>query len=329
MKIAKWFLIAALVAVPWGMPLRAQTGPGTTPGADAPGMGTQYSDKGADTCLNCHDEEADTLAFSTAGIFRGKHAQRGNRHAPFGPGGLQCEACHGPGARHSVKEASKSTRARTINSFKANSFLDVGERNQACLNCHAGRAHTTWAGSAHERGGVACTDCHQLHADRDRVLARETQSTVCLRCHTRERADFLKASAHPVRAGRVACNDCHRPHGTEVASSLRGAGTNATCYSCHADKRGPLLWEHAPVAEDCTLCHASHGSNQASLLKKSAPLLCQQCHSVAGHPSVPRTAAGLPGRGGGGSIFITAASCANCHSQVHGSNHPAGAKLMR
>ncbi len=28
-------------------------------------------------------------------------------------------------------------------------------------------------------------------------------------------------------------------------------------------------------------------------------------------------------------IFLLAGSCTNCHSQVHGSNHPAGAKLMR
>ena len=37
--------------------------------------------------------------------------------------------------------------------------------------------------------------------------------------------------------------------------------------------------------------------------------------------------AALPG--GAGAIFVAAGSCTNCHSQVHGSNHPAGAKLMR
>src|SRR5512146_2909866 len=75
--------------------------------ADVVGMGTQYSEKGADTCLGCHDEEADTLTFTTAGIFKNRHAQRGNAHAPFGPGGLQCEACHGPGAKHSSKGSKK------------------------------------------------------------------------------------------------------------------------------------------------------------------------------------------------------------------------------
>jgi predicted CXXCH cytochrome family protein len=90
-----------------------------------------------------------------------------------------------------------------------------------------------------------------------------------------------------------------------------------------------VLWEHAPVAEDCSLCHSVHGSMHAALLTKTPPLLCQQCHTVAGHPSVAYTAAGVPTGGGGASVFLVAGSCTNCHTQVHGSNHPAGAKLMR
>ncbi len=42
---------------------------------------------------------------------------------------------------------------------------------------------------------------------------------------------------------------------------------NETCYTCHADKRGPFLWEHQPVNEDCTNCHTPHGSNITPLLK--------------------------------------------------------------
>ena len=32
---------------------------------------------------------------------------------------------------------------------------------------------------------------------------------------------------------------------------------------------------------------------------------------------------------GGSSRFLLGSSCLNCHSQVHGSNHPSGVKLMR
>jgi DmsE family decaheme c-type cytochrome len=109
---------------------------------------------------------------------------------------------------------------------------------------------------------------------------------------------------------------------------LNKATVNQTCFTCHAEKRGPFLWEHAPAVEDCTLCHSAHGSPYQPLLKKSAPLLCQQCHQAAGHPSVPRTTAGL-GNGAAPSGFLLAGACLNCHSQVHGSNHPSGVKLMR
>ncbi len=102
---------------------------------------------------------------------------------------------------------------------------------------------------------------------------------------------------------------------------------NDTCYTCHAEKRGPYLWEHAPVAEDCSLCHSSHGSVNEALLKTRSPQLCQQCHSQAGHPSV-----GYQGTGasmGNTSGFVAGKSCLNCHNQVHGSNHPSGNLLQR
>lgn len=326
-------LLSALLALAAGMasqPAALAQGqppaPAAAASAAATGPGTQYSEKGADTCLYCHDEDADTATHTTGGIFKSKHAQRGNAHAPFGAGGLQCEACHGPGGRHAVKDSKK---VPTINSQKADSFMPPAQRNAPCLECHQGTTRNAWHAGAHGRADLACASCHKMHTGKDPVLAKSTEADVCFKCHKQQRADFLKASAHPVRQGRMACSDCHNAHGSSAVANLNKPTLNQTCFSCHADKRGPLLWEHAPVAEDCGNCHVSHGSPRASLLAKAAPLLCQECHSVAQHPSVPRTAAGLPANGGVGAIFVTAGSCLNCHTQVHGSNHPAGAKLMR
>jgi DmsE family decaheme c-type cytochrome len=282
-------------------------------------QGTKYSAEGADTCLVCHNEGWTYPIFP---IFKTKHANRADKRTPFA--GLQCEACHGPGAKHA-----ESGDKNAINSLKANSFVPVEQRNKVCLDCHEGKARMAWHGSKHQSNGVACTSCHTLHAERDPVLAKATQPEVCYPCHKQQRADFFKASAHPVRSGRIACSECHSPHGSTAHAMLVKPTVNQTCYTCHAEKRGPFLWEHAPVAEDCTLCHSSHGSVRPALLTKTPPLLCQQCHTVAGHPSVPYTSAALPGGGGGGSAFVLAGSCTNCHSQVHGSNHPSGVKLMR
>jgi DmsE family decaheme c-type cytochrome len=283
----------------------------------------QYSKNGADTCLGCHDDETST--YSASAIFKSKHGQRGDKRTPFGAGGLQCEACHGPGAQHA-----RSKKAAAINTFKPDSKVSLDERNQVCLSCHQGTARTAWHASAHERAKLACTDCHQIHPQRgDPMLAKASEPEVCLTCHKQQRADFHKASSHPVRQGRMACSDCHNPHGSTAQGMLAKPTLNQTCVSCHAEKRGPLLWEHAPVTEDCALCHTPHGSVRPALLTKSPPLLCQQCHSSAGHPSVPRTGAALPANGGTGAIFVVGGSCTNCHTQVHGSNHPSGAKLMR
>jgi DmsE family decaheme c-type cytochrome len=283
----------------------------------------EYTKEGADTCLGCHDDETPG-GYSASALFKTKHAQRLDKRSPFGPGGLQCEACHGPGAAHA-----KNKKASSINTFKPDSRSSLAQRNETCMGCHEGSARTGWHASAHERGNLACTDCHKVHQDHDPILVKAKQTDTCLSCHEQQRADFHKTSAHPVSQGRMACSDCHAAHGSSSKGMLNKPTLNQTCFSCHADKRGPVLWEHAPVAEDCSLCHNAHGSVRPALLTKSPPLLCQQCHSPAGHPSVARTGAGLPGAGGGGSIFLVGGSCTNCHTQVHGSNHPAGAKLMR
>mgnify|MGYP000884340887 CR=1 FL=1 len=305
------------VALAW--PALAQT---AAPAQPMPSP-TQYTANGADTCLECHDDES--ASYSAQALFKSRHAHRGDKRTPFGAGGLQCEACHGPGALHS-----RNKRASAIVNFKADSKVSLAQRNQVCLTCHQSGSTAAWHAGAHERGDVACTDCHKVHREHgDPMLAKTSASQACLACHQTQRADFHKASTHPVARGKMGCTDCHTPHGSSAPAMLAKATLNQTCYSCHADKRGPVLWEHAPVTEDCSLCHTPHGSVRPALLTKSAPLLCQQCHSPSGHPSVPRTSRSLPGGPNGGTAMLVGNSCTNCHTQVHGSNHPSGAKLLR
>ena len=297
-------------------------------------MAGKYTEKGADTCIKCHDEEADYPVFD---IFKTKHGQRGDKRSPFA--GLQCEACHGPGVAgaaamqevldrggHVGKVRPGQERPPILN-FGTKSDEPVATQNGMCLSCHESGDHIRWKGSVHEAGDIACAKCHTIHTVTDPVLEPETQSDVCFTCHKTQRVEFNKPSHHPVRFGQMACSECHAPHGSAADRSLIKSTLNETCYSCHAEKRGPFLWEHAPVAEDCSLCHTPHGSIHAPLLAKRAPLLCQQCHSQAVHPSASLTTSGLPGAMPSG--FLLSGSCMNCHSQVHGSNHPSGVKLMR
>jgi DmsE family decaheme c-type cytochrome len=159
------------------------------------------------------------------------------------------------------------------------------------------------------------------------VLEISTQPEVCYECHQVQRNQALRAFAHPFFEGKMGCTGCHSPHGDTVALQFARQTINETCYDCHAEKRGPYLWEHAPVVEDCSVCHSPHGSNHPGMLTRRAPLLCQSCHSQTGHPSLVQDASGLAS--GNPSQFLLGQSCMNCHEQVHGSNHPSGSKLTR
>ena len=53
----------------------------------------------------------------------------------------------------------------------------------------------------------------------------------------------------PLLEGKIDCADCHQPHGSVNDPLLLGASEFDLCTSCHADKRGPFIWEHAPATE--------------------------------------------------------------------------------
>jgi DmsE family decaheme c-type cytochrome len=309
-------LAAGLLLVCLGMPLA-----GSTEEAAATSAAPAYSNRGADTCIKCHDEES---KFPVLSIFKTRHAQPADPRTPFAQ--LQCETCHGPGAQH-AEEVPEGQKQAPIIAFGRKSWVPTEKQNQICLGCHQSQNRVGWHSSPHGGNDVACVSCHSIHATHDAVLTAAEQPDVCYTCHRQQRAEFDKPSVHPVRFGQLACNSCHQVHDAIATKLLIKPTVNELCYTCHAEKRGPFLWEHAPVPEDCTTCHTPHGSIHASLLVKLPPLLCQQCHSQLGHPSVARTAAGLPEANPSG--FLLAGSCLNCHAQVHGSNSPSGVKLMR
>ncbi len=279
-----------------------------------------YSRKGADTCLSCHEEDV-TLA-----LFRSKHAVPSDPNGPFGHGQLQCEACHGPSGDHSKRVRRNQVRPDVGVNFGSAANTPIDVQNGMCLDCHRADTGFGWHGSEHDEN-VACADCHTSHAARDPVLVTSTQAEVCFDCHQQQRTQSRKPFSHPVRQGKMSCGDCHSTHGATSEWQLAMQTLNDTCFQCHADKRGPYLWEHAPVAEDCSNCHDPHGSNHPGMVTLRGPMLCQGCHSQAGHPSVANDASGLPS--GAASSLLLGRNCMNCHNAVHGSNHPSGSRLMR
>ena len=277
---------------------------------------------GEQLCKTCHTVEAEHWGDTP-------HAEFFRRAARTDLEARGCEACHGPGSRHMANPVDPNG----LVGFTRLAGAGVERMNSQCLECHSTGGRIHWAGSAHEVQEVACSDCHNpmSRTSRRALLRERTVHETCFACHPAQRLEFHKRSHMPLFEGKIECTDCHDPHGSVADPLLKADSLNELCTSCHAEKRGPFLWEHAPVTESCLNCHTPHGSNYESLLNEAPPYLCQECHAqiaVQDHPLELLSRGNLPG-GPNPDERIMARACVTCHVQIHGSNHPSGARFHR
>jgi DmsE family decaheme c-type cytochrome len=209
--------------------------------------------------------------------------------------------------------------------------LPEGQANARCQTCHTWQEQRFWPAGAHSRAGVSCVSCHAVHraeGPNPALLRQADELSTCFSCHGVMRTRTWKSSHMPVREGKLSCGDCHNPHGSASERMLRDPSSQENCYRCHAEKRGPTLFEHPPVRENCMNCHDPHGSSHKPLLLVKKPLLCQRCHSNQFHPSTlyaltpAQQAAGVSVYSQQPQNFYR--GCTNCHVAVHGSNSPSG-----
>ncbi|HVP30351.1 MAG TPA: DmsE family decaheme c-type cytochrome [Myxococcota bacterium] len=271
-------------------------------------------------CTACHDKLQAPYAATVHGkLFHEDARSEAMRHG--------CEGCHGPGSAHVDAGGGKGVGG--LITFRAEGPEAIERENGVCLACHSAGARTHWDGSTHQMRDVACTSCHAVMraVSPHGLLTRPSESQTCAQCHLLESSKTmryghmpLRAGSLPERDGKMSCLSCHNPHGTVSESLLAAHSINEGCYTCHADKRGPFLWEHAPVPENCLNCHDPHGSSREAMLRMSPPRLCQTCHDPTRHPTDPR----LPTN-----QFVIGSGCMQCHVNIHGSNHPSGFGLTR
>lgn len=334
--IARALLIAA-VAVAWlALAGAAQAGQKTPAGQKADQKAGQKAEQkagqkspavtgqpqgnyvGEQTCLGCHDAQK--------GYREGAHGREFNTRTPSATHG--CESCHGPGQGH-VEGSGDKTKIRT--------FKGAQDANQSCTTCHDRSKHALWSGSQHEQRGVTCTSCHSVHAPKGSPnLKAESEPGLCVNCHRNITNRVLRFNHMPVREGKITCSSCHNVHGSPNTKLLKtGTTVDEECASCHAEKRGPVLWEHAPVSENCTTCHDPHGSNNDRMLVAKQPFLCQRCHVTSRHPPTVYEGflLGTPNTGVNGTSNnankIFGRACVACHQQIHGSNNPNGKAFLR
>lgn len=268
---------------------------------------------GDETCAGCHEGESNSLRATL-------HGKAANVRTPAGRTGQSCETCHGPGGKH-VDSGDKAD----IRRFTAMNARDV---NATCLSCHNKGSHVNWQGGVHDARNLSCASCHSVHNAKSEKAQLKTVTALqtCEACHKQEAMKVKKSGHMPLREGKMDCTTCHSPHGSTNVRMLKvGNSLNETCASCHAEKRGPFVWDHAAGRENCASCHDPHGSNNDRMLVAKEPMLCQRCHVSSRHPATIYDGTQIAAA----SNRAIGRSCVNCHSQIHGTNHPAGSRFLR
>lgn len=156
-------------------------------------------------CFGCH-----TTGARVGGGFQLEHFE----------GGVECEACHGPGAQHIASIRDGKPGSGTIRSLKG---MDAEEASEFCGVCHR-----TW----------------------DAVLLMGVRGVNNVRF-----APYRLANSRcfSVEDRRIACTACHDPHGALVESDK---AYDAKCAACHNTANIVLKKRMCPVAKQaCTSCH--------------------------------------------------------------------------
>jgi DmsE family decaheme c-type cytochrome len=274
-------------------------------------------------CQGCHEKALGTSFQHT------KHAKLDQ----------SCVQCHDNVAEHAKAQLNGDKDAPSPSLKK----LSATQINDKCLSCHEKAKQSNYLSSMHARRNVACSSCHSVHATKSEkaLLKTKMDADTCFTCHKTERAKSMRTSHHPVREGKMGCSSCHNPHDGASPKLLKADSVNELCYKCHTEKRGPFAFEHAPVRDDCVICHDPHGSNHSRMVTQKLPTLCWNCHlSGSGHfgsgdmrntekGGIQVAPAGAPsGYPLVGSRFLER-SCRNCHVAIHGSNSPSGNYFLR
>ena len=206
----------------------------------------------------------------------------------------------------------------------------VGSKD--CAECHADvtkgfhdATHAKLAASGtHGATEIGCESCHgpgSVHSKKGggvgTIINPTKNPETCFQCHLDKRGEFALPNAHPIE--KVSCSDCHDPH---KGDAIMGGGTklaamNESCLKCHEAQRGPFVFEHEALRDNCTTCHNPHGTVNDKMLKARNQTLCLQCHYQQ------QTVTGQLWIGGRDhASFVQRGTCwtAGCHEAVHGSH---------
>ena len=271
---------------------------------------------GEETCLTCHEDQKKGYHGSPHGRAAEPAHARGEQQG--------CESCHGPGQAH-VDGGGDKTK------IKNPATMTLRDANATCLSCHNRSTHDNLG---RRQARLAQRRLRHLpqraRAEVREGAAEDRDGRGDLRAVPPHAGEQGAASRRTCRSAaerrKMECTTCHNPHGSQNVKMLKeGNSINEACATCHAEKRGPFLWDHQVTRESCTTCHDAHGSNNERMLVAKEPMLCQRCHVSSRHPATIYDQTQVNAR----SNRVIGRSCTQCHSQIHGSNHPSGNFFLR
>ncbi len=156
------------------------------------------------TCGTCHttgwvaDEDADTdndLSDNQDGL--------PGIHGTFFAGGIQCEACHGPGTTMDVDKS-----AALCGTCHHRDDLDTIPAKDGFIRHHQQYQEFT----SSPMSFMKCVDCHDPHKRAEFAMKK-----VCEDCHSSEAKNF---AMDPMSKHDVECIDCHMPYASLSAKQL-------------------------------------------------------------------------------------------------------------
>ena len=144
-----------------------------------------------------------------------------------------------------------------------------------------------------------CESCHEQQGKKHAFEYPAEDNDLCYECHD----THDKKNQHP--ALEDGCTTCHNPHQSDTEFMLEADSMEELCFTCHDEDLTSLEWAHAPAeAGECASCHNPHESDNSSLLVKSSPDVCYQCHTDKEEDM-----------SGGVSVHAAADDdCVNCHN---------------
>lgn len=194
---------------------------------------------GQSTCAECHDDVADLHS-------KDAHAR------------VQCETCHGLGARHVAADGDGD--------------ILRPDGREACLECH--RLLLARPGEF----------AQIVVADHYRYIGVEDPATLCIACHDPHEPlymdrDLRTARLHPLIHR---CRDCHAGRTDETMPRPPDHPPIFQCDYCHAEIVGDFA-TRSHHAIRCTACHIFFRETESAgrILRDADPRFCLLCHGEA------------------------------------------------